>query len=169
MMLIKKTKNNADGHAQIVGGNLVLSLPHAKSPVVWRWDLTQAKASALEVSEQDNGFDLIMKTSSDGSQKIASFNTRESAVGALMMASEAMNGGQGYSLDRASEGAKWLIALAGALVVIFLFFFLARMTPQEIAPYVASGSSASMAGTNSNPENSAGVPVSADDLLGDIQ
>lgn len=168
-MLIKKTKNNSEGQAQIVDGNLVLSLPHAKSPVVWRWDLTQAKASALEVSEQDHGFDLVMKTASDGVQKIASFGSRDAAVGALMMASEAMNGAQGSSFDRASEGAKWLIALAGAIVVIALFFFLARMTPQEIAPYVATGSSASMAGTNDNPENSSGVPVSADDLLGDIQ
>jgi hypothetical protein len=170
MTLFFQTPSNKSGNtAQVVDGHLVLSLPAAKSPVVWRWNLAQAQAAALEVIESGTSFLLTMKTSDGATQNIAAFDAREAAVETLMMASQAMDKKGSSPIDNASESAKWLIAILGVLAVVGLFFYLARMTPQVAAPYVTdTAASDGQAGT-ANPEGAAGVPVSADDLLGGMQ
>ena len=40
---------NYQSSARVVDGKLILSFPHALTPVVWQMDLSQTKASALEV------------------------------------------------------------------------------------------------------------------------
>lgn len=168
-LFFQTPKNKSANTAQIVDGHLVLSLPAAKSPVVWRWNLAQAQAAALEVVESGTSFLLTMKTSDGGTQNIAAFDTRDTAVETLMMASHAMDKKGSSPIDNASESAKWLIAILGVLAVIGLFFYLARMTPQVATPYVTDTATGAAQTNDANPAGAAGVPVSADDLLGGMQ
>lgn len=39
--------------AKVVNDTLVLSLPDAKSPIVWRMELTEIKAAAFELQEKE--------------------------------------------------------------------------------------------------------------------
>ena len=48
--------------ANVVDNSLVLSLPNALNPVVWRMELAKAKMSAIEIREDKIGdFALILK------------------------------------------------------------------------------------------------------------
>ena len=62
-LFINKLTGGFSASAKVVDGTLILSLPDAISPVVWRMELGHAKSSAIEVREQDNGtFMLTLKT-----------------------------------------------------------------------------------------------------------
>lgn len=85
--------------AKIVDGTLILSLPDAVSPVVWRMDLGQAKASALEIREKKNGtFMLTLKTPKGDVNEIAPFDERARALRALMAVSRAMEQAHGQTI-----------------------------------------------------------------------
>src|SRR5690606_21303301 len=61
--MIENITGNYAASASVVDGTLIISLPDAITPVVWRFALGQAKASALEVRPQDDGtFMLLLKT-----------------------------------------------------------------------------------------------------------
>jgi len=176
--------------AKVIDGTLILSLPGALSPVIWRWDLGQAKASALEVREKDGVYVLILKTPRGEVQDVAPFATRAKALEALMAVSKAMENAKGHlpSSNNVVSGAaplaapdnkpdknkelsnnkalnetfKWVIALFSVLAVIGLFYYLNTITPDSA---ISSARTAS-APQASNPQEATGVPVSADDFLG---
>lgn len=166
MTFFQTDKNKTGNTAHIADGHLVLSLPQAKSPVVWRWNLAQAQAAALEVVESGTSFALSMKTAEGNVQNIASFDSRETAVETLMLVSRALDKKSASPIDSASESAKWLIAVLGVLVVLGMFFYLGRMTPQTAAPYVTGETTAAGDAAAVPAGEAAGVPVSADELLG---
>ena len=62
-MLWKKTNTDFESSAKVVDGNLILSLPDAINPVVWRMELGSVKASAMEVKKDaaDGTFTLSQK------------------------------------------------------------------------------------------------------------
>lgn len=186
----KKSVNEFESSASVVDGNLILSLPDAINPIVWRMELGSVKASALEVRAHasDGTHVLSLKTPKGEVHEIAPFSSRDIAIAALMRVSAALQSAEGRIAPAAASGAvlpvnapqaagpvfhkpdagavKWLIALAGVLAVIFLFAFLAKSTPQ----FDGSASSApvednatSTATGSANPES--GVPQSADDML----
>ena len=70
----KETEMDFVPKAKVVDGVLILSLPDADSPVVWRMELGKTKASAIEVrAENDNGetvHALIVKTPQSDVYKI---------------------------------------------------------------------------------------------------
>ena len=85
--------------AKVVDGVLILSLPDADSPVVWRMELGKTKASAIEVrAENDNGetvHALIVKTPQSDVYKIGTYTDKTNATRALLALTEAMNNAQG--------------------------------------------------------------------------
>ncbi|MAM34179.1 MAG: hypothetical protein CMH28_03800 [Micavibrio sp.] len=81
--------------AKIVEGTLVLSLPNAVSPVVWRMDLGKTKSSAIEVREDENLFSLVLKTPQADIYKIARYESKLPATQALMCIMDAMSKAQG--------------------------------------------------------------------------
>lgn len=82
--------------AKVVDGRLVLSLTDAQKPVVWQFDLSVAKSSAIELRETNGGeTTLILKTARQDVQDIATYDTPEKAVRALMAISRAMERAQG--------------------------------------------------------------------------
>ncbi len=177
-------KKNTDAPvpaARVVDGNLILSLPDAINPVVWRMELGSVKASALEVRQTAGGgvYSLMLKTPKGEAHEIAPYATRESAVAALMEVSGALQSAQGQIAPDAAphvsaapaakerDGMKWIAALAGVVALIFLFSFIGRLTPP---PSSTSAPMADMAMTTGGDASvTSGVSQDADALLGGMQ
>ena len=180
MKTLSKSDTQTSSSAIVVDGNLILSLPDALNPVVWRLELGSVKASAMEVREAGDGksFTLLLKTPKGETHDIAPFDSRDKAVAALLKISAALQNAQGKivpfaapapgtqnqqgygAADRieqnSSGGWKWILALAGVIAVIVLFAWVGTMTTRGA---ITAGAPASGGGTQT------GVPESADDLL----
>lgn len=181
--LWKKTHDEYQPSAKVVDGSLILSLPDAINPVVWRMELGSAKASALEVkpAPADGTFLLTLKTPKGEVYDIAPYATREQALRALMRVSAAMQGAQGRLVAAAPASSfispadtatantaarykgtgasplKWALAVAGIFLVIFLFSYLGTISP---APTTAPGNAG-----EETQSGATGVPQSADEVL----
>ncbi|MEM6780669.1 MAG: hypothetical protein AAF569_02275 [Pseudomonadota bacterium] len=166
--------------ARVVDGTLILSLLDAVSPVVWRWNLGEAKASALEVRETKDGeYKLILKTPRGDVQDVAPFENRAKAMSALMAVSKAMQNAQGYNYSNAQDATKdqvtpiitnpqpksggiKIITVLGAIALVFILLtWLGSIIPTRMDTNVRTG----VATQTTDPTESAGVPVSADDFL----
>lgn len=169
----KKCTNTYESSAKVVEGNLILSLPDAVNPIVWRMELGNVKASALEVraGTADGLFVLSLKTPKGESHDVAPFDSREKAVHALMCVSNAMqNAERGLSAPLPGYAAmpdggkkqkmgiwKWLLVLVGVLLIIFLFSYLGNVAPRTGDVSAVSGPGES--------EGESGIPQSADEML----
>lgn len=181
---MEKGANDYESSAKVVDGNLIISLPDAANPVVWRMELGSVKASALEVRKNDaTGMHVLtLKTPKGELHEVAPFETRDAAVTALMRVSAALQSAEGkiapsivaVNPSGASarpvfqkpdgSAAKWLLALAGVLVVIFLFSYLAHIAPDAETASSAPGEETATTITGEpNVEN--GEPQSADKML----
>lgn len=167
--------------AKVVDGKLILSCPGAVVPVVWQMDLGEAKASALEV-KQDEGkphFVLIQRTQKGSAAAVATFEARDKAIQALMEASKALESAHGKIALPANEnhgnvyvaptqkksGGKWIIAILLFIVLFLLFGIFSANLSQNYQP----GSYDNQASApQPNPAESNGVPVSADDFLNSL-
>ena len=186
--MLENMTGNYSATASVVDGTLILSLPDALTPVVWRLDLGHAKASALEVREDaDGNFVLLLKTPRGDVNDIARFATRGRAVAALMSVTRAMEQSHGQFRPAAYEGGPYNAAhlpvpvrkkgkaaasqgqgngrgLLGGLVAIALIIILGgimlNMGPKPVSSNAALSPAAGIA-----PSQAAGVPVSADDFL----
>lgn len=178
--LWKKSVDEFQSSAKVVDGNLILSLPDAINPVVWRMELGSVKASALEVKQQaaDGSFMLSLKTPKGEVHDIAPFQTREHAVRALMRVSSALQGAQGKiapapvaaapgattiinttDKDSSGSGLKWLLMLGAVLLVIFLFAYFSAVASRSV------DTNAGQAGVTAPTDELNGTPQSADELL----
>lgn len=170
--------------ASVVDGKLILSFPHAETPVLWQMDLTHVKASSLEVLHDDKAgvYTLTLKTPKGEKINAASFATREEAIAGLMAASRALENAHGriqggrVAANEDSAGAKaaggqfkpkrrsrWVSVLIALIVLFVLFQLWVSMLPQ--APNSYQQMSGSNQAGSASPADSAGVPVSADDFL----
>lgn len=175
--LWKKPQQEHRSSAKVVDGSLILTLPDALNPVVWRMELGSVKTSALEVRTQDNGnFALVLKTPKGEMHEIAPFDDKDKAVNALMRVSAAMQSAAGRMSSAvhvtqagaanaaapaaAADGSsswKWIVALMCVAGVIILFSYLGSLTGSRVASAPASSPSSTQGQT--------GVPESADDVL----
>lgn len=183
--MIENLTGNYSSSASVVDGTLILSLPDALSPVVWRLELGQAKASALEVREGESGvFKLLLKTPRGDVSDIAGFETRGRAVAALMAVSRAMEQAHGQIYPAANDTepynpallpvttkskktqskpkGSWLGGVVAILIILVLGIVLINMGPRPLNN--VAGVPAGSADTQ-NPQSPSGVPVSADDFL----
>jgi len=175
----------SDASASVVDGKLILSFPHAQTPVLWQMDLAQAKSSALEVLKAAKGgsYTLTLKTQKGEQVQIASFENREDAIEGLMAASNALKNGHGNmqiaanqdkKLARARTGHKtankgqWMTGIIALLALALLFGLWGMVVPKTPTSIQSSSASHTQSDEQSNPATatqSAGVPVSADDFL----
>lgn len=190
---LKKLMGLNPAKAEVVDGHLILSLPHAKEPVVWRMALDQIGTAAFEVKHDDatGATKLILKPKKGTAEIIAPFENKDEAVDALMVASNAMqtarpqhttimttshdseNGKSSEKIqtryqDSSNENKdsqKWVIALFGAIVVVGLYFYLTTLMPETVVGFENQNTGAPIA---TAPQQSTGVPVSADDFLGGL-
>lgn len=181
MRWIETMTGNYSASASVVDGTLIISLPQALTPVVWRMELGHVRASALEVRKQDNGTHVLtLKTPKGDVYDIAPFDTRGKAVQALMSVSRAME--QAHGQMRAAVSGSTANDATGTVPAT------QAATPQEtakgrfitgiigtvlllglIAIFLnTTGPDQASVGSNNNtaaPAPATGVPLSADDFL----
>ena len=160
--------------AKVVEGKLILSFPHANTPVVWQMDFIHVKASALEVqNDKDEGpYTLTLKTPKGETTEIAAFDKKEDAVKGLIAASKAMENAQGKipvttdtgnSVTAAPQKKKggWAAPLLGILMLIILLMLWGVLSPQT-PNSIGIGNTSSQ---TSSSGGAVGVPMSADSFL----
>lgn len=187
---MKRVMENITGNytasASVVDGTLIISLPDALNPVVWRLDLGQARASAIEVRERDGGtFMLTLKTPRGDVNDIAAFSTRGKAVTALMAVSRAMEQSRGQTRGVANDPAAYTPSqlpvpvkstarrgkggkniLAGLVAVVLIVILLGTLMSLSPVPSSSLRNASPAAGNAAMPgQPPSGVPVSADDFL----
>ncbi len=153
--------------ANVVDNSLVLSLPNAVNPVVWRMELAKAKMSALEIREDKLGdFTLILKTPKGDSSEIARFAQKNDALKGLNAISLAMRKAEKDEAKGAKSSSllkKTLIAIASIFGVVLTFIVLLNIIIMiSGAPLPTTGDMASTSGAAAIED---GVPQSADDFL----
>ena len=162
MIKLPSQKNDPGAHAKIVESTLIVSLPNAISPIVWRWDLSDVKASAMEIVEENNAYKIVLKLPKGQPQDIASFANRDEAMDALMKVSKALelsgplkSQSSKIANDENTSGSKIWVGLAVILLIFGLFLWMGSGNP------VAS--TQTNAQNQSSGPNDIGVPLSADD------
>jgi hypothetical protein len=184
---VSKSKENSDPQpysgAKVVDGRLVLSLTDAIKPVVWQFDISVAKSSAVELRETNGGeTTLVLKTAKQDVQDIASYDTPSKAVKALLAISRAMERAQGHmnapqagtypppaiiphtGFNLKSIIAKLFMNLLTVMVILFLLF----LAVVWFVPLSGSGDQASVPQVTEQAPLSApaGEAQSADEFLG---
>jgi hypothetical protein len=180
--MIESVTGGYSSSARVVDGTLILSLPDAVTPVVWRMDMGHAKASAIEVRQnKDETFSLVLKTPRGDVNEIAPFATKAGAVRALMEISRAMESAHGQIRPsmalvpagdqaampapppRATGGGKLVTGIIGAILLIGVVMMLLSAGS---GPGGGSYTGAEIpAAADPEAANRPGVPVSADDFL----
>lgn len=188
--MIENITGNYSSSASVVDGTLILSLPDAMTPVVWRMDLVHAKASALEVRTSEDGlFTLVLKTPRGDVNEVAKFDNRGRAVSALMSVSRAMESAHGRIYPAANDGQpynpthlpvptmpvrarkinrsgkSWVGAVVAVIAIIVLGSILMNLAPQSQFGGLAATNPAAGAASRAPATQTNGVAVSADEFL----
>ncbi len=167
--------------ASVVDNNLIISLPNAKNPVVWRMDIGKVKTSSLEIrTDKDGSSVLTFKTEKGEQEDIAPFDNRTQAVKALMTISSAMQNADAHAPRVAANAApaaqaatvsqtggkgKLMGSIIGVGVLCLLIYVLLTMSPSRpVATNSSSDQQSSFSGT-AEPLGETGVPQSADSFL----
>jgi len=171
-----KTQTEMPGPAVNIQGNmLILSLPDANSPVVWRMDIKENASAAFEVREQDGAYALVMKGSNGEISEIASYQEKDQAARVLMMTNEVlMEGGGADPLKPKKKKKKprtaivilkWFFAsLVTILLVLIMVQALQNMQPGTNQSFVPQGTERAVSPDIPPPPQ--GEPVSAEEFLG---
>jgi hypothetical protein len=179
--MIEGMTGNYKPSAKVVDGTLILSLPDAISPIVWRMDLGHVKSSALEIRDTKEGTHVLtLKTPKNDVHDIAPFATKGQALRALMAVARAMETAQGQIRPGANaandpavalvpyraqkQGGKWGWAMVVAARIVAVVIMIAMKQPAQDAFPVAA-SQAENAAPAAGGNETAGQPQSADTFL----
>lgn len=161
--------------ATVVDGDLVLTLPQALTPVVWRLELGQTKSASFLLEEADKGYALIHKSAHGKAKEIALFSDRDLAMEALMITARALekqslsalpqkkaandSGFKNSATAHTKAKRSFMPLLVGAALVALCFFVFSAIKPQTTTFLEQARFEA--------PSAQTGVPVSADQFLGE--
>ncbi len=194
VLKFKNNASSSRASAKVVDGKLILSFPDAATPVVWTMDVAKAKASAMEVLPKgDSGeHTLTLKSAAGEVIEVATFPSKDDALEGLMITADALENAQGairgsnaavandspspaQSKPKAQKKPGETKRNVMGLVASLLFLGVMIMVWSFIMPdsyftgerNVANNNpSSSLAAASADPQNSSGVPVSADAFLG---
>lgn len=151
--------------AAIRNETLVLNLPDAVNPVVWQFDLSTVRASAIELNGGPDGFILRLKTPRGETHDIAIYAQRDQAVSVLTVINQTLVGDtpKGAKVTAATAAPEetsgnWPLAVCALLLLVVIFWGLGRLLPPPTASSVAEQ-------TIATPSIKSGQPQSADDVL----
>lgn len=182
MVLHKNRPDHNRTTASVINDTLILTLPDARTPTVWRMALDSASAASFQVLADSggDGHTLVMSSPDTEKEVIAHFDSRESAVDALLAASGAMQRIEAQSAPattnqgtmsphptpqpatmnlavKRGRGARTFLTAAGAVLIVILLYMIANTGPERIAP---DGRNAETS-TSGNTQNS----ISAEQFL----
>lgn len=179
------TKKQMISSAEVVDKHLILSLPNAIEPIIWRMSLDKIGTASFEIkpTKNNDAYRLVLKPQKGAAEVIAPFSTKEKALEALLNASDALqspavnnnsntkkmkqNAPVNQSGELNNNNKKWLYLFIAAIVVIGLYYFMMAQIPKTVDNF--GGNAVTGSPTNSAPSNSeAGVPLSADDFLNNM-
>jgi len=154
--------------ANVIDNSLVLSLPNALNPVVWRMELAKAKMSAIEIREDKIGdFALILKTPKGDSNEIARFGAKNDALkglhaitNAMLKAEKSQRKGQ-KATGSGGIFKKIMMVILGIVSFVVLLIIIANL----IAFFTGAGSNNAGYPSGAAGVVQDGVPQSADDFL----
>ena len=173
--------------AKVQQGALVLYLPQAQTPTLWRVNLADLASAQFEIvtnNQNNQGMVLQYKLADDKQHIIAHFADVADAQEALNKILQALfkagttNGGQGGSLWNALDQywpitrlLKWLVVLIMMFILSALFMSLfgdrQKSEPTTVAPAPAAAT------TNQKPDSPSdlvpGQAIDADDVLQGIE
>lgn len=183
MRWMETLTGNYSSSARVVDGTLIISLPQAITPIVWRMELGHVRASALEVRHQEDGTSMLtLKTPKGDIHDIAPFRTKGQAIQALMAVSRAMEQAHGQmrpaaantdgvvNLTTAAQRAvsprpasrsRFATGIIGTILLLCLIALFLNIGSQNHESMANGHSTVS----GHAPEAATGVPLSADDFL----
>lgn len=183
MGFLKKKDTISLASAAINDDCLIVSLPDAIEPKVWRLDLEKAKDSSFEVKKEEKSFSLIVKKSARSKPDIiGQFETKQEALSALLMISEALKTNKTKSIAPAKEkitkvkketpakaqepansNNRGVVALLSTLLVIGIVYYFWTQSMPSSQSFETRALTTQSAADPSQPQT--GVPMSADDFL----
>ena len=158
--------------ADIKDGALVLYLPTAFKPCVWRMDLKTLSETSIEIDEKDGAYILATRDINGVTKAIAGFNNKGDAQQALSLTLKALmqknnaNQSNASFLNGFPMGGilKW-----GILALIILWFGAWLITPSKEQPAPNEVTKASTPTQNTSIDETGqvkiGVPVDVDSLF----
>ncbi len=182
--MIRKKNAPLTSSAEVVDNHLIIALPNAIEPVVWRMELDKVGTASFEIKEikTSGHYKFNLKPKKGTAEIIATFETKDDALNALVQSSDAMQNPVTSSnvktkndkeqkinivtsaapqSEPKSKGInKWVKLLLGLLIVVGLYAYLMSLMPNRI-----NNLSDSPAATPSSSTPQTGVPLSADDFL----
>lgn len=168
-------KKQTTSSAEVIDKHLILSLPNAIDPVVWRMALDKIGTASFEVKQAKNSdaCKLMLKPKKGTVETIASFNKKDETLEALLHASNALqkpiaasnkpSTNRPTTANEKKGGNKWLYLFIGFLVVIGLYAYMSSLIPKQINDFGSTNQTSAAAGNNSQDQS--GVAISADDFL----
>lgn len=97
--------------AEVVDGSLIVSLPDAEKPCVWKMDMSRVHSAALEVREENGLYILGVKGARGDVADIAPFAQKKKADAALVSITRAL---------MKKKDRKWLKIVVAVLLVFLL-------------------------------------------------
>ena len=178
----KEHRNKLRSSAEVIDKHLILSLPNAIDPIIWRMSLDKIGTASFEIKQTkaNDNYKLVLKPKKGTAETIATFNVKDKALEALLNASDALQtpepaGVVQYSKTNKEYNAnnttntekkgthKWLYLFIGFLAVIALYSYMSSLAPKENKNFGTTNQAKIT--SNSTPQEQTGVAVSADDFL----
>lgn len=178
---LAKSANTNNMSAAVADGYLVLSLLNAREPKIWRMELNKIGTATFEIktNEKDDAAKLILKPKKGTAEIIASFESKEEALEALTLASNALrhqsfdntskvmqtnaSSKENQKTQKSNPSGKWGVLGLGFLLIIGLYLYLTTLMPPA-AIELENTATQNQNGQTTNGQQT-GVPLSADDFL----
>lgn len=103
--MFQKQVSPHKAEASVIDGVLIVSMPNADTPAVWRFDLSQVTIGGVEVREDSGKFIIGARNAKGELQDIATYPTRETATQALNAITGAMMNAPTFRPAAASSSA----------------------------------------------------------------
>lgn len=173
--------------ARVVGRDLVVSLPNAIKPCVWKTDLEEIKSALFEVDLENAAYQLVMKDGQGKKEVINTYEEKEDAVDALNIISKALLYSNSKRVNEAYDNEDKPLGFFKSFIIFLAFFFIIMFIAGLFVPDSKGGDVVTSTSSqevqlekieentpektkqqkdNSMKDKPEGVPLSADDLLG---
>lgn len=157
-------------YAALVDNSLVVSLPKAETPVVWRVDFHDIKSALFSIEKKAKAYQLVMQDKGKSKKEvIATFSQEEEAKHAYSLVSRAL---LGKKISQESNGSLFQTFIIFVVFFILLYwvmdslFFGESVTQEDRQNVTVTQTQQNKDVTPTVPDDvKKGVPLSVDDLL----